>query len=185
MKSPKQRIIFSNYNECYNEVAKESLIETHLYEFPNDKDWEPDKEAIYEEASFLNEVNWENFKNEFSDFIDGREFIIQGTVGTWNGNMEGGATFCTFEKLSQAWKDCDYIKLYDENGRLYLKCDHHDGTNHFEIRELNDRGVEYLRNHIYDDEKSVHDKLMTSQYSRLPHYAHKVYGCPKKEYEEV
>ena len=41
------------------------------------------------------------------------------------------------------FKDCAYVKIWDENGHLYLTCSHHDGTCHFEIKEITDEGYEY------------------------------------------
>lgn len=90
--------------------------------------------------------------------------------------------------INKAAKDCDYIHLYDKNGRLYLKCSHHDGTNYYEIKKVTDKGVEYLANweDNWDDnrtEQYVHNQIM-ERYSVLPHFVHEVYGCPKIEWKK-
>ena len=122
----------------------------------------------------------------FKDFFDRNTFILQGYCGTWRGRAKGGFVFNSFKELSRAWEDCGYIEIYDENGHLYVKCSHHDGTNLYEIRLLNEKGYDYYANHKwYDDDEKLHDKLMNNPYSVLPHIAHKVFGCKKMEYVAI
>ena len=184
MKKIKQRIIYDNYySEHQYNYAKDFLIEEHLDENPDDKDWQPSDQDVWDEIYFVNDINWDNFKNEFEEFMNGHTFILQGEIGTWMGQMAGGFTFDSFNELSKAWKHCDYIKVYDENGHFYIECSHHDGTNFYEVRKLSKKGEEYLNNHYYDDKRELHNKLMKNPYSVLPNYAHEVYGCNKIEYE--
>lgn len=173
MKEPKERILFDNYDGYYD-LAKESLTE--------DDEREITDEVIWEYANLLSETEWEDFKINFESFMNGDTFILQGAIGRWDGIHRGGFTFNSFNELSKAWEDCAYIKVYDENGHLYIDCSHHDGTNHYEIKQLNDKGEDYLNNHYYDDEREVHDKLMKAPYSVLPRFAEKVWGCPRQEW---
>lgn len=62
----------------------------------------------------------------------------------------------------KAMTDCDYFRIYDENGHMYLTCSHHDGTNHFEIKIVTEKG-----------------------YTVLPRFAEKIYGCKAREYEPM
>lgn len=181
MKQAKERILYQNYELDYD-GAKEWLIENHLEEYPDEVEWEPTEQEIYDEAYFLDGVYWGDFEANFKNFFDSHTFILQGTIGTWRGKAKGGYIFDSFNELSKAWDDCEYVKIYDENGHLYIKCSHHDGTNHYEIRMLNEKGYDYADRHYYDDEEEVHDKLMKNPYSVLPDVAHIVYGCPKREY---
>lgn len=183
MTEARERIIYSNYfSQDDYEYAEESVKERHLEEFPDDKEYEPTESEIWDEYYFLQDMTWDDEECNLKKFFNNGTFILQGSIGCWNGRYGGGFVFDSFNELCRVWNDCDYVKLYDENGHFFIKCSHHDGTNLFEVRELNDKGYEYYSNRYYcDDTRRVHNRLMTSKYSRLPHYAHKVYGCKKRE----
>lgn len=189
MKKPRQRILYDNYDLDF-EGAKEEAIERY-YDFCDsidkeiEDDYEPNEEKIWETAHELDGLFWEEFQNDFEKFIGNDVFIIQGNIGRWNGVARGGFTFSSLDELSRAWKDCDYIKVYDENGHLYIECSHHDGINFYEIRKLTEKGRKYLNNHNYYDKEELHNKLMKNPYSVLPNYANKVWGSKKIEYEAV
>ena len=183
MRKPQRRTIYNNYNlwEDYEEDAREMLEErgnSNLSE--ND---------IWDEINFIDEVNWENEKENLEDFFSEGTWILRGCVGRWDGNYQAGTIFTDFmEMFYKATRDCDYVHIYDENGHLYLRCSHHDGTNLYEIKKLTDKGIEYLENWEYNwddkrNERYVHDQIM-KRYSVLPQFMHKVYGCPKVEYEK-
>lgn len=128
------------------------------------------------------EWDWEDFKVEFNQFLkqSANGFLAIGTCGLWDGTYDGGCYIENFDDLYRFWKDCDYIKVYDEGGHLYLKATHHDGTNYAELKELTSKGYTYKDNHYWDSDRDVHTTLWSSNfYTRLPHYAHKVWGCKK------
>ena len=125
---------------------------------------------------------WEDFKVEFGHFIKESKygFLLCGSVGRWNGRADGGCYVNKFDDLFAFWNDCRDIKVWDEGGHLYIKASHHDGTNYAELKELTQKGEEYKDNHRWDSDREVHEKLWNSTYyTRLPHYAHKVWGCKK------
>lgn len=128
------------------------------------------------------EWDWDDFKAEFGHFIKESTygFLMCGDVGTWRGNFEGGCYVNEFDDLYKFWNDCDYIKVWDEGGHLYIKASHHDGNNYAELKELTCKGSEYAGEHYWDGDQEVHEKLWNSTYyTRLPHYAHKVFGFKK------
>lgn len=172
---PKKRIIYTNNfsNEDFAE-AKEWLEETKGN--VNDSD-------VWNQLCFQDEINYEVFEIEFSNFIDNNRYILQGYVSTWLGKRDGGFVFDSFNDMSKAWRDCDNLEVYDENGHLYICCSHHDGDNYYEIKMLNSKGNSYYDSHYLDDPRELHDSLMKSPYSVLPNYAHKVLGCKRREYE--
>lgn len=189
MKKPKIRIIYDNYNlkKSYpDDDLREELAETQERQINEITDNE-----IEEERYFLDYLNWQNIEQELAGyFSNGNHFIAVGTVGRWNGTFAGGKIFETLDELLTIAKDCDYLKFYDENGHLYLKCSHHDGTNEVEIKEITEKGWEYYENWNYggwDDrrtEEYIHRQIFI-KYSKLPNFAHKYYGCKLREYEEV
>lgn len=184
MRKAKERIIYNSYDlwENYEADARESLKDNCGIENPT-------YDQIWEEIYFLDSINWESDKAELEHFFnDGSTWILQGTTGRWDGSHRGGYIFTDFEDMFyKATKDCGYIKFYDENGHFYLQCSHHDGTNDYEIKRITDAGIQYYErwNYSWSDQRTkeqVHDMIM-KRYSTLPHYAHKVYGVKKVEYE--
>lgn len=188
---PKTRIIYDNYSlwKTYpDEEVKEYLMESGDFETED----EITDEQIWDWRYQQDSIDWEEAEYALEKFFlnNGNKWMIFGEVGRWNGVYKTGTLFDTFEDFFyEAAKDCEYISFYDENGHLYLTCSHHDGTCHYEIKEVTDNGIQYLDNweYSYNDnrtEEYVHTKIF-DRYSRLPHFAHKVYGCNKVEYEPV
>lgn len=106
----------------------------------------PTEEEITDEIYFCSACDWDSVRAELDKFFDESEngFIVFGTVERWNGTFAGGEVF---KDSSDFWnknllKDCDYVKISEQNGHLYITASHHDGTNHYEIKELTRRGAE-------------------------------------------
>ena len=151
-----------------------------------DEKWETIDDVPDDEVSRLvydkEEWDWDDFRAEFGSFIRNSKygFLMCGDVGTWHGNFDGGCYINKFDDLYKFWNDCDYIKVWDEGGHLYIKASHHDGNNYAELKELTCKGSEYAREHYYDSDQEVHEKLWNSTYyTRLPHYAHRMFGFKK------
>lgn len=87
---------------------------------------------------------WENFKySKLSDV----KCVVLGTVGRWTGQHDVVPT--VFDSLHDAvWacvRNCDYIKITQDCSTIRVKSTHHDGTNYFDIKFLNDKGC-YTKN---------------------------------------
>lgn len=151
-----------------------------------DQKWEseldiPD-DIVSDEVYFQDSVSYDDFKREFSGFINqsANGFLLCGTIGRWTGPCSGGCYINCFDDLYNFWGGCDYIKVYDKKGHLYIEASHHDGTNYAELKEITDKGGIYKNSHYYDSDREVHDTLFNNNfYTRLPHYAHRVWGCKK------
>ena len=178
MMNGKVRMIFSNENVWgdYREAAEDIFCENGI-----EIDSLSQKETVlFNIAEELAADAWRVEKEQLENFFKGSTWILQGTLGLWSGTHPAGYVFTDFsEMLSRAMKDCDYFSIFDINGHLYLRCQHHDGTNNFEIKKLTEKGIRYYENQN-SDEKMVHDRLFQA-YSVLPHYTYLVYGCPKRE----
>lgn len=152
---PKPRTIYNNYSLWENypdEEIKAMFLEDERYETEEEI---PDS-AIWEERYFLDSIDWETESERLKDFFlnNGNKWMIFGEVGRWDGVYKAGTLFDTFDDFFyEATKDCDYWHFYDENGHLYLTCSHHDGTCHYEIKEVTDKGIEYLNNWEYSEPK--------------------------------
>lgn len=185
----KERVIYDNYS-LWEKYPDDEIIET-LVENGKDRELITD-EMIWNERYFCDEIDWKDEKENLKDFFlnRGRKWMIFGEVGRWNGVYKSGTLFETFDDFFyKATQDCDYWKFYDENGHLYLTCSHHDGTCHYEIKEVSEKGIHYLENweDNWDDKRSeqyVHTQIFR-RYSRLPRFAERVYGCKRFEYEPM
>ena len=85
---------------------------------------------------------------ELDDLIDdvennnsGAAWIAGGSVGRWNGTHHGYKMFNSFKKMVYCiLQDCAYVKVYIENGKLFVQGTHHDGTISMECKLVNGRG---------------------------------------------
>ena len=179
-----KNVLFNNYYDSEREqYARENILEDR----GEDNGWEnvddiPDEE-VWDELNFQEEIEWEETISDLKRFFDGKTLLVTGTVGTWQGNFAGGKVL-TVENISDCWKNCDYIEIYDENGHFYIRSSHHDGTNLFEVKVLTEKGADMWDKYEYDyiwrdlSIQDVHGKLYNnSRYSHIPHYARNVWGC--------
>lgn len=180
----KQRIIYDNYNlwEQYSEEAYEYLLES------NDCEDEVSEDKLWEEIYDYDSGIWEDEHERLIEFFGSCDaLMLSGYFQLWNGKYYGGKIFFNFDDMFNfIMKDCVYIKLWDENGHFYIKCSHHDGTNVFEVKLINRKALDFIEHWEYNNdprtEEEIHDIIWNSNFlSRLPHYAHTVYGCKKKE----
>lgn len=87
----------------------------------------------------------------FEEFIESLEYsdvaqrpcVVCGTVGTWRGDR----VICTkrFDNMVGALHacvdKCYEVEISQRSSNILVDVYHHDGTNHFEIHVLNDKGV--------------------------------------------
>ena len=185
MKIAKERIIYDNYN------LRETYPDDYLRETALECGWvdeEITEEMLYDWRYFEDEANWDAEKSMLADFFKGKTVGFFGDIGLWDGVFKAGKIGEFWDLFDEAIEDCAYFRLYDENGHFYLTCSHHDGTNHFEIKEITDKGEGYLERWEYgSDNRSkqyVHNQIF-KRYSKVPNYAHKVFGVTKREFKKA
>ena len=186
----KERVIYNSY-DLWDDYADECIEYIKDFRDCHDEDINATitDDEIWQRIYDYDRLNWEDEYERLREFFNVHgHFIIRGCVGRWDGTYSAGYVFDNFDDMFyKATKDCDYIKMWDENGHFYLKCSHHDGTNLFEIKRLSDKGYEFIDNWEYDwndkrTEKQIHDIVWNSNFlSSLPHYVHNIYGCKKYE----
>lgn len=83
------------------------------------------------------------------------EYVITGSLGLWDGRHE---VYCDeiFSSLTDAINktingDCYVTVKEGKYGKLMVDIAHHDGTNHFEIKELTSKGKEMMDNNYCGD----------------------------------
>lgn len=189
-KIAKERIIYDNY-DLYEKYTDKVIMDVARECEWIEEDEEPSDNQIDEWRYELDEGDHDIAIEQLKEFFVGKTVGFFGEVGLWHGTYKAGK-IGDFENLYyKAIGDCDYIKIYDENGHLYLTCSHHDGTNCFEIKVVTDKGKDYLENWEYDyyindkrTEKYIHNQIY-KRYSKLPRFAEEVYGCKAREYETI
>lgn len=183
---PKKRIIYSNYDlwEVYpDDLLKQIALECGWVE---DESEITENDLInwrYEES----ETDWECVYDGLKRFFADKTVGFFGQVGLWHGVYNAGKVGDFEDLFCKATTDCDYVEFYDENGHLFLTCSHHDGTHHFEIKIVTDKGTDYLDRWEDNEndkrtEEQVNDQIF-KRFSKVPNYCHKEYGSKKKEYE--
>ena len=158
-------VFYDNYDldDLFEETKQMFLDEeTYLeYELTDDVIWN----QVYE----IDAENFNNIFNEMKNWADNNQVLFIGSVGRWNGTFAGSAIGDFSTLFTEAIKDCDYFKIWEEDNILNLKCSHHDGTNCFEIYVLTNEGLELYENWLYDDddtlsdlsEREIHQKLLS------------------------
>lgn len=169
-----------------NDIFVEAdFFETRKFLFEEQEygNWENEEDipddVVYQEMEVIDSNTWINAKCEMKGFFNNGVFLLTGTAGTWRGQLRGGFIAHNYDELSKAWSASWYhtTHIYDENGMFCIDIAHHDGTNHWEVKQLTQKGIDYLSRHEYDDEETLHDKLWQSPYSKLCRFAKTVYGC--------
>lgn len=82
--------------------------------------------------------------NELKSFFDGKTVMFTGAIGRWNGTHTGFDIGDFDDLFSKYTVDCDYFEIYDDDGALYIRCSHHDGTNLFQVLTLTNKGARAL-----------------------------------------
>lgn len=178
-KQPKERVIYDNYDvSTMYDDARAFLLEEYDEEDITDS-------MIWDQVCLEDALNWDDEHERLKAFFTGHGyFLLMGSVGRWDGQYKAGYIFNDFDDMFyKATRDCDYVKLWDENGHFYLRCSHHDGTNIFEIKRITYKAIDFIENQKNDkSEAEKHNIIFNSNFlSSLPHFAHYMYGCPKRE----
>ena len=172
----KVKQIYNNYPDYNLDEVKAQMVECGSYDTLE----EITDNMAYNWLDFENNLNWENIKDELATFIDNQKhsMLLVGYVGTWQGNANGGIYVNEFDDLYKFWHGCDYIKIYEVRGRLFIEASHHDGTNKAELRCLTDKGQSYRERHDYDfTDEEMHAKLMNnSKYSKGANFIKSMWG---------
>ena len=171
-----KHVLYSNYYGWIDEDdLKMSIMESELV----DDEEEITDEMIWDEMHFLEEMYWYDFSDELKRFFNkGNAWLLVGTLGLWDGKCKGGYIFNTFEEFCKCLEDCDYVEITDNKGHFEIKCSHHDGTNHYEIKRVSDFGYEWYNNHWDMSEEELHTKMWSNNFmTSLPHFARDIYGC--------
>ena len=163
----KRITIFDNYETYkYFDEEKAALQETN-------PDITITDQMVWNSLSDMEDEDYSNAKWELKELFGENKVIALGTCGTWRGDFESAKIFNDFEMaLAACAKECDYIKIEREGRHIYVTASHHDGTNHFELKVVTEKGERYYDNWNYgNSDKTEYQVLKTiwksSNYSKL------------------
>lgn len=173
-----KHVIYSNYDVCTMFDDAKAFLEEAYPELEHTDD------DIWEQVYADDEINWESVWTDIKNFFVGKQVIMFGTMGRWNGNFAGGKIGEFEDLFNNLIRDCDYVEIEDDNGHMNITCSHHDGTNSVEVKILSSRGENFAENWAYDyspkydfSEEKLHEKIVKNNFlSALPHFAKSVYG---------
>ena len=134
----RKNLIYSNYNpDDYREGAIENLMENCGYESIE----EISEDTIWGEIYLMLDDYWTDEQYNIEEYLSGKSLLVCGSVGRWDGRFAAGK-IVSVDKLWDCLNDCGYWEVYDEGGHLHIRGSHHDGSNHFEVKVLTDKGAE-------------------------------------------
>lgn len=172
-----KRTIYDNYYLC-DTYTDNDMIELARANGMIEEDETLSDSILWELRAECDREEWEETKAQLDKYFEGKTVIYFGSVGHWDGLHQGGKVGDFEELFYKAVKDCDYIKIEDNNGALLLTCSHHDGTNIFEIKEVTEKGIDYFDRWQYGTDKrterEAHEQIIR-RYSRRPHFWQHVY----------
>lgn len=166
-----KKILYSNYIENLTTIEEAMEI---LEEMGEEKTEENAYNLIHETSA----CDFEDFIYSMKKLLEDKYYIATGTCGLWYGKVEGGKVIVNINDFYSLLQDCDYFEFSEENGRFLIKCSHHDGTNYYELRELNNKGINYYQDKGYSlDRRELCERLFKPAYSKLPRLFKEIYGC--------
>lgn len=145
----------------------------------NTQNTQTTRKVVYDTESYYDGDYYDQNASEFdwgfaveqtiSDALDRSYIIATGTVGRWDGRSKGGKVIETLDEFYSLLKDCDIIKVEQDEKALYITATHHDGTNYYTLRELTQKGLDYYYNEegnpdLTDEE--LHETLMKDGLSK-------------------
>lgn len=117
-------------------------------------------EKLYDECYFMNDLWFDDERENLSSVDDYGELIAIADVGRWNGRVSG---YKRIKDLPDVlYSSCDYERVYvDSNGDLRKEESHHDGNNSILYRyfkdELTDEQKDNFLDKIYNGECTQKD----------------------------
>lgn len=169
------------YTDEDRKVARDCLLDW-LHETGDDTS-EPSDQEIYDELSQmkcceLDDVVY-NLTKLYNDSKT-KKWLVTGCLGLWDGKHASGFVAGRGDDIENKLlynEHIDNLEIYDDGGQLQIAQYHHDGTNRFIIKELNEAGARYFDRHEYDtDPRVLIEKLSRPRYSRNIYYAKKIFG---------
>lgn len=120
--------------------------------------------------------NLEDERRNLDKELEGRILVIA-SLGLWNGRKQGYKTLGNNLNEIVDYFDCTEMKIYVEDGKVLGRGVHHDGTNHYEFREIReDRNIHNLLRKIYNADEDITRSQLNYYTKSLAPYVKNIYG---------
>lgn len=125
-----------------------------------------------EEADLNISYPWHTLRDIINDIENGprgrKSYIVKAKLGMWDGYHDGGKIIQGLNNVIDMINDnnASDIHIFFEGYTLRVDAYHHDGVNHFYIRELTPEGESFIENmdkHPMTD-KELHNHLYNSKH---------------------
>lgn len=143
--------LFDNYDFDREEIIEEILDSYDMVEGDEPLTREDiTDDVIYDWWNDIQDMSYSDAMYILNKVLDGY-LIAYGEVGRWDGKYHGANIYRDF---SEAWDDltidCDYFEITYNDGKINIKCSHHDGTNYYTLAPLTKEGVDMWEDWSYD-----------------------------------
>lgn len=131
---------------------------------------EEDSDAWYKIVNDIREIDLDDFRSDCALNFSLGKCLATGYAGLWDGRHAGG-TIINVKRggdLFQLVSNCDDVKVVlDPDDGLVVYGYHHDGTNRYQVRQINDRGLDYIYTHEeFLDRRTLHENLINGKMTR-------------------
>lgn len=113
----------------------------------DDEDYKYSEKDFNELCEYIREdcnVWWETESDNLKQLMLDKSFKVEADLGLWNGRVKGHGEFTGFNAIKACLGNDSWsaVEIYETvRGTLKVDYHHHDGTNHFTIKEVTARGL--------------------------------------------
>lgn len=121
------------------EVTEQQLFELSMFLRDEDLDYE-----------IQHLISWFDGNKSKAHSAAGNHILVAGSASRWNGSSTGINIYSDFESAidtsparfgsENIFADCEFDKIWEEDGQLFISGSHHDGSVSVEIRQLSEEG---------------------------------------------
>ena len=133
--------LYNNYPDtAYFEQKRKELYNTYADIQGYDDESDIPYQFVKEEIDYENEVQYNNFIYQMQGLLAKTAFTLYGTIQTLLGESTNYTFVDSFAQFELFIRNVKYLKIYIENDTLKIQCEHHQGTNHYSLRQLTPAG---------------------------------------------
>lgn len=113
----------------------------------------------YDIVSEIQRWDTEDFQSDCALHFDLGQCLVAGYAGLWYGNAAGGKVMRIDSGADLFCMDVDRLRVVLEDDGLVLYGYHHDGTNRYVVRQLNERGKALVNKYGDEHTAEFHSRL--------------------------
>ena len=146
--------------ELFDSEREVSLDEIKDYCQNNEREVPTEgSQDYYDIVSEIQHWEAEDFQSDCALHFDLGQCLVAGYAGLWYGNAAGGKVMRIDSGADLFCMDVDRLRVVLEDDGLVLYGYHHDGTNRYVVRQLNERGKALVDKHGDEHTAEFHNRL--------------------------